>query len=115
MKIIDKVIDCILAVLPFLRRKDGTQLKEFSDLIKSQYGFLVEQLEKALRDYFELSDRVKDLHTEIVALREQLAATLPERCLDHTCQRRKLTYSSTATASVSSIQRVTPKKKGTAQ
>jgi len=35
--------------------------------VKDQYTFLMEQLEKVLKDYFDLSARVKEMHTEILA------------------------------------------------
>lgn len=35
------------------------EVKEFSELVKEQYNFLMQQLEKVLKDYFNLSDRVK--------------------------------------------------------
>lgn len=89
MKIIDKIFEVVMAILPFLRRKDAKELKEFGELITGQYGFLVEQLDKALKDYFGLSDRVKALHEEVVALRRQLAEALPNSCHDYTCTKRK--------------------------
>ncbi len=88
MKIFDKIIEVVLLVLPFLKRKNASELKEFSQLIQEQYGFLVDQLDKALKDYFGLSDRVKILHEEVVALRHQLAAALNDRCLVAGCANR---------------------------
>ena len=41
------------------------EVKEFSELVKDQYTFLMQQLEKVLKDYFDLSSRVKEMHTEI--------------------------------------------------
>ena len=58
-KIIEKVVECLVAILPFFRKK-GTA-KEFSELITDQYGFLMVQLEKALKDYFDLSAKVKEM------------------------------------------------------
>ena len=49
-------MECLVAILPFFRKK-GTA-KEFSELITDQYGFLMVQLEKALKDYFDLSAKV---------------------------------------------------------
>ncbi len=85
----DKILNFILTLLPFFRRRDAKELKEFGELITGQYGFLVEQLEKALKDYFGLSDRVKALHDEVLALRRQLAEALPHSCYDSTCPQRK--------------------------
>ena len=41
-------MECLVAILPFFRKK-GTA-KEFSELITDQYGFLMVQLEKALKE-----------------------------------------------------------------
>ena len=35
------------------------EMKEFSELVKDQYAFLMQQLEKVLKDYFDLSSKVK--------------------------------------------------------
>lgn len=75
---LDKIIEIIMTILPFLgnrkkRKAMAQDVKEFSELVKDQYTFLMEQLEKVLKDYFDLSARVKEMHTEIFSLREQLA------------------------------------------
>ena len=59
---LDKIIDIITAILPFFggrkkRQQMMQDVKEFSELVKEQYGFLMKQLEKVLKDYFDLSDR----------------------------------------------------------
>ncbi len=90
MKIIDKIVEIVLRLLPFLRKKSTAELAEFSELVRSQYGFLIEQLDKALKDYFGLSDRVKALHAEVIALREQLSAALPACCHNQACEHRQL-------------------------
>ena len=41
------------------------EVKEFSELVKDQYTFLMQQLEKVLKDYFDLSSKVKEMHAEI--------------------------------------------------
>ena len=53
--IIEKMLECLLAFLPFLSKrskKKVEKMKEFSELVREQYGFLVGQLEKVLQDYF---------------------------------------------------------------
>ena len=60
---LDKIIDIIMTVLPFFggrkkRQQMMQEVKEFSELVKEQYNFLMQQLEKVLKDYFNLSDRV---------------------------------------------------------
>ena len=50
-----------MTILPFLgssrkkRQMMAQEVKEFSELVKDQYTFLMQQLEKVLKDYFDLS------------------------------------------------------------
>lgn len=46
------------------------------------------QLEKVLQDYFGLSARVKEMHTEIFSLKAELAKALTCRCMRENCDRR---------------------------
>lgn len=90
---LNKVINIIMAILPFLgnRKKREEMLEEvrqFCELIKGQYGFLIEQLEKMLKDYFEVSNQVKEMHTEMLSLKEQLSAALALQCRNTTCAQR---------------------------
>ena len=84
---LDKIIEIIMTILPFLgsnrkkRKAMAQEVKEFSELVKDQYTFLMQQLEKVLKDYFDLSSRVKEMHTEIFSLRGQLAAGLRTRII----------------------------------
>lgn len=87
--ILEKLMECLLVVLPFFKKKDTKRLKEFSDLIMVQYEFLVDQLEKVLKDYFELSTKVKEMHTEIFALKEQLGQAMAQRCCSKECKERQ--------------------------
>ena len=62
---LDKIIDIITAILPFFggrkkRQQMMQDVKEFSELVKEQYGFLMKQLEKVLKDYFDLSGIFRD-------------------------------------------------------
>lgn len=90
---LDKILNIIMTILPFLgsgkRRKAVAQdVKEFSELVKGQYSFLMEQLEKVLKDYFDLSARVKEMHTEIFSLRGQLAQASTLQCVNKECVQR---------------------------
>ncbi len=76
MSFFDKIVAFVQMLLPFLKRKSASELKEFSQLVMDQYGFLMTQLDKALKDYFTLSDRVKMLHEEVMGLRRQLSEVL---------------------------------------
>ena len=92
-KMLDKIIEIIMTILPFLgnrkkRKAIAQDVKEFSELVKDQYTFLMEQLEKVLKDYFDLSARVKEMHTEIFSLREQLAQAATLQCVNKECLQR---------------------------
>lgn len=89
-KMLEKLMECLLALLPFFRNK-GTakKMKEFCELVTEQYAFLMSQLEKALQDYFELSARVKEMHAEILSLKDQLGKALNERCQLKECAQRQ--------------------------
>ena len=67
-----KILDCLTVVLPFLKKKDVKEIKEFSDMVAGQLDFLVDELKKVLDDYFELSAKMKEMHEEILSLRKQL-------------------------------------------
>lgn len=48
---LDKIIDIIMTVLPFFggrkkRQQMMQEVKEFSELVKEQYNFLMQQLER---------------------------------------------------------------------
>ena len=53
---LDKIIEIIITILPFLgsnrkkRKVMAQEVKEFSELVKDQYTFLMQQLEKVLKD-----------------------------------------------------------------
>lgn len=92
-EMLDKIIEIIMTILPFLgnrkkRKAMAQDVKEFSELVKDQYTFLMEQLEKVLKDYFDLSARVKEMHTEIFSLREQLAQAATLQCVNKECLQR---------------------------
>ena len=79
---LDKIIDIIMTVLPFFggrkkRQQMMQEVKEFSELVKEQYNFLMQQLEKVLKDYFNLSDRVKEMHSEIFSLKGVVGSYCP--------------------------------------
>lgn len=86
--IIEKIIEVVATLLPFLKKKNAKEIREFSELITAQFEFLVKQQEKALSDYFDLSDRVKEMHTEIFGLRQELIKAMAERCEIQGCKER---------------------------
>ena len=90
---LDKIIDIIMTVLPFFggrkkRKKMMQEVKEFSELVKEQYNFLMQQLEKVLKDYFNLSDRVKEMHSEIFSLKGKLSEAIALQCVNKECIQR---------------------------
>ena len=90
---LDKIIDIIMTVLPFFggrkkRQQMMQDVKEFSELVKEQYNFLMQQLEKVLKDYFNLSDRVKEMHSEIFSLKGKLSEAIALQCVNKECIQR---------------------------
>ena len=91
---LDKIIEIVMTILPFLgsnrkkRQAMAQEVKEFSELVKDQYTFLMQQLEKVLKDYFELSSKVKEMHTEMFSLRGQLAQAAALQCINKECVQR---------------------------
>ena len=90
---LDKIIDIIMTVLPFFggrkkRQQMMQEVKEFSELVKEQYNFLMQQLVKVLKDYFNLSDRVKEMHSEIFSLKGKLSEAIALQCVNKECIQR---------------------------
>ena len=90
---LDQFIDIIMTVLPFFvgrkkRQQMMQEVKEFSELVKEQYNFLMQQLEKVLKDYFNLSDRVKEMHSEIFSLKGKLSEAIALQCVNKECIQR---------------------------
>ena len=90
---LDKIIDIIMTVLPFFggrkkRQQMMQEVKEFSELVKEQYNFLMQQLEKVLKDYFNLSDRVKEMHSEIFSLKGKMSEAIALQCVNKECIQR---------------------------
>ena len=90
---LDKIIDIIMTVLPFFggrkkRQQMMQEVKEFSELVKEQYNFLMQQLEKVLKDYFNLSDRVKEMNSEIFSLKGKLSEAIALQCVNKECIQR---------------------------
>ena len=84
---LDKIIEIVMTILPFLgsnRKKRQAMAQE----VKDQYTFLMQQLEKVLKDYFDLSSKVKEMHTEIFSLRGQLAQAAALQCINKECVQR---------------------------
>ena len=78
------------------RQEKMEKIKEFSELVREQYAFLVGQLKKVLQDYFGLHTRVKEMHTEIFSLKTKLVKELSRRCMHESCDKRQPENSVTA-------------------
>ena len=89
MKIIDGIINILQVVLPFLKKKDARQVQEFTDLVKSQFDYLMEQITRFETDYFELSEKVRQMYQEMIILNAQLNAALKGQCLVTACKDRQ--------------------------
>ncbi|WP_321437367.1 hypothetical protein [uncultured Bacteroides sp.] len=89
MKIIDGIVNILQIVLPFLKKKDAKEMQDFTDLVKSQFEYLMEQVTRFEKDYFELSEKVKQMYQEIITLNAQLNTALKGQCLVTVCKERK--------------------------
>jgi len=88
MKLIDGIVNILQMVLPFLKKKDAKEMQDFTDLVKSQFEYLMEQVTRFEKDYFELSEKVKQMYQEIITLNAQLNTALKEQCLVAGCKER---------------------------
>lgn len=107
-KMLDKIINIIMTILPFLggrkkRQQMMQDVKEFSELVKEQYSFLMQQLEKVLKDYFDLSDRVKEMHSEIFSLKGRLSEAVALQCINKECIQRNSGSESVSPVSSTSV------------
>lgn len=89
MKAIDGIISIIQVVLPFLKKKDARQMQEFTELVKSQFDYLMDQINRFETDYFELSEKVRKMYQEMIALNEQLNKALKNQCITPGCKERQ--------------------------
>ena len=89
MKILDGIINILQMVLPFLKKKDAKQVQDFTELVKSQFDYLMEQVTRFEKDYFELSEKVRQMYQEMITLNAQLNTALKEQCLVISCKDRQ--------------------------
>ncbi|WP_321517327.1 hypothetical protein [uncultured Bacteroides sp.] len=89
MKIIDGIVSILQVVLPFLKKKDAKQVQDFTDLVKSQFDYLMEQVTRFETDYFELSEKVRQMYQEMITLNAQLNTALKVQCLVPACKDRQ--------------------------
>lgn len=89
MKIVKQIIEALGYILPFLRKKNPQEMKEFTELVKSQYTYLMDLVERFQKDYFGLSEQVKTLYQEIAVLNKRLAEALALQCNLKDCPTRQ--------------------------
>ncbi len=83
------IFEWLLTILK-LFKSDPAKAREFTDLVTDQYDYLVVQIEKFQRDYFELCERIKTLYTEISGLREEMSRNAGQKCMVADCKQRQL-------------------------
>ncbi|WP_321518122.1 hypothetical protein [uncultured Bacteroides sp.] len=91
MKVIDGLLNVLTLVLPFLKKKDAKEMQEFTELVKSQFNYLMEQVTRFETDYFELSEKVRQMYQEIITLNARLSESLKQQCAVPACAERALT------------------------
>jgi len=89
MKVINELLKVFTLVLPFLRKKDAKEMQEFTELVKGQFDYLMEQINRFETDYFELSEKVRQMYQEIITLNAQLSESLKTQCAVPGCKERK--------------------------
>lgn len=90
MKVLNQILNAVMVILPFLKRKDAKEMQEFTDLVKGQFDYLMEQVTRFETDYFELSEKVRAMYQEVIKLNEQLAESLKMQCVTTGCKERKV-------------------------
>ena len=83
-----KVIFEWLLTMLRLFKSDPAKAREFTELVTDQYDYLVLQIEKFQKDYFELCERIKLLYTEISGLREEMSKDAGLKCNVKDCNTR---------------------------
>lgn len=91
MKVIDQLLSVVSMLLPFLKRKDAKEMQEFTELVKGQFDYLMEQVTRFETDYFELSEKVRQMYQEIITLNARLSESLKQQCVVPACAGRTQT------------------------
>ncbi len=89
MKIIDQILNAFMAILPFLKKKGAKEVQDFTDLVKGQFDYLMEQITKFETDYFDLSEKVRQMYQEMITLNAQLTEALKRQCTVQDCKERQ--------------------------
>jgi predicted nuclease with TOPRIM domain len=91
MKVINQLISLVGMLLPFLKKKDAKEMQEFTELVKGQFDYLMEQVTRFETDYFELSEKVRLMYQEIITLNARLSESLKQQCVVPACTGRAQT------------------------
>ncbi|WP_321437506.1 hypothetical protein [uncultured Bacteroides sp.] len=89
MKILNELLNVFTLLLPFLKKKDAKEMQDFTELVKSQFDYLMEQITRFETDYFELSEKVRQMYQEIITLNAQLSQSLRTQCAVQSCKERQ--------------------------
>ncbi len=89
MKVIDQLLNVITLVLPIFKKKSAREIQEFTELVKGQFDYLMEQVTRFEKDYFELSEKVRQMYQEMITLNAQLNTALKGQCLVTSCKDRQ--------------------------
>lgn len=89
MKVLNQILNAFVMILPFLKKKDAREMQEFTDLVKNQFDYLMEQITRFETDYFELSEKVRQMYQEIITLNAQLSQSLKTQCVVQGCKDRQ--------------------------
>jgi len=89
MKILNELLNVFTLLLPFLKKKDAKEMQDFTELVKSQFDYLMEQITRFETDYFELSEKVRQMYQEIITLNAQLSQSLKTQCAVQSCKDRQ--------------------------
>lgn len=88
MKVINEILKVLTVLLPFVKKKSVREMQEFTDLVKSQFEYLMEQVTRFETDYFELSEKVRKMYQEIIILNARLSDALKLQCVVPACKDR---------------------------
>ncbi|BEG99200.1 hypothetical protein [Bacteroides sedimenti] len=63
-------------LLPLVKKKSVREMQEFTNLVKGQFDYLMEQVTRFETDYFELSEKVHKMYQEVILLNQRLSESL---------------------------------------
>ena len=79
----------VLVAVELGKGNDAGDRQEFTELVKGQFDYLMEQINRLKTDYFELSEKVRQMYQEIITLNAQLSESLKTQCAVPGCKERQ--------------------------